>query len=283
MKKPARSSELKGVYIDEGVIINGPDSAKKLFAGAGEFHLNSTPTTSYWWNLQESGWGVSTTRLRNFLFATVFTYDSKGMPLWYSITDCILVDDRCDGELHTKSINIQEGEQPSDITLSTQLTGSTGFSLDSPTTISMSLKAGGKQQEKKLELAQVDGSTPYSNLTGRWSDKDQHRNLVLIHQSATIFMIMFTYQSNGDPVWYVISNCVRDKSVCTGAVYKVTGVSPLTSAWDDSARLTRAVGEVKLDFSDSRQIKLHYSINDDNYISGESVLIRQGLLELVSN
>jgi hypothetical protein len=283
MKKPARSSELNSVYVDDGAIINGPDNAKRLFAGADEIHLISKPTTSYWWNLQESGWGVSTTRLRDFLFATIFTYNSKGMPYWYFVTDCILVEDRCDGEIQAKSLKVQEDEQTNDTSLTTRLIGSAGFSLDSPTTIIMSLEVEGMQQQKKLELAQIDGSTPYSNLTGRWSDEDQHRNLVIVQQSETIFMIMFTYQSNGEPVWYVISNCVPDESGCSGTVYKVTGVSPLTTAWDDSVRATRAVGEVKLDFSGSHQIKLRYSIDDNKHSSGESVLIRQGLLELVNN
>jgi hypothetical protein len=283
MKKPARTSELRGVYIDDGIIINGPDNGKKLFAGSDEVPLNSQPSTSYWWNQQESGWGVSTTRLRNFLFATIFTYDPEGMPIWYSITDCILNDDRCDGEVHVKSINTKNDEQASDLSLTSRLIGMAGLRQDSSTTISISLEVGGIQQQKRLELAQIDGSVPYSSLTGRWSDKEQRQNFVLVQQSETIFMIMFTYQSNGDPVWYVISNCVPDESGCSGTVYKVTGVTPLTSDWDDSARITRAVGEVKLSFTDFSQIKLLYSITDANHISGESVLIRQKLLELVKN
>jgi hypothetical protein len=35
-----------------------------------------------WWNRNESGWGVNITHQSNTLFATLFTYDSSGQPMW---------------------------------------------------------------------------------------------------------------------------------------------------------------------------------------------------------
>jgi hypothetical protein len=35
-----------------------------------------------WWNHSESGWGVNITHQSNTLFATLFTYDAAGQPMW---------------------------------------------------------------------------------------------------------------------------------------------------------------------------------------------------------
>jgi hypothetical protein len=35
-----------------------------------------------WWNRKESGWGVNVTHQGNTLFATLFTYDAAGQPMW---------------------------------------------------------------------------------------------------------------------------------------------------------------------------------------------------------
>ncbi|CAN5446827.1 hypothetical protein BH11PSE11_BH11PSE11_30970 [soil metagenome] len=35
-----------------------------------------------WWNPAESGWGVNVTHQDNTLFATLFTYDASGAPMW---------------------------------------------------------------------------------------------------------------------------------------------------------------------------------------------------------
>jgi hypothetical protein len=35
-----------------------------------------------WWNPSESGWGVNVTHQGSILFATLFTYDASGQPLW---------------------------------------------------------------------------------------------------------------------------------------------------------------------------------------------------------
>jgi hypothetical protein len=35
-----------------------------------------------WWNAAESGWGINITHQGDTLFATLFTYDAQGQPMW---------------------------------------------------------------------------------------------------------------------------------------------------------------------------------------------------------
>ena len=55
-------------------------------------HADLSTATNYqdiWWNApaeSESGWGVNLTEQSNIIFATWFTYDTNGNPLWLSAT-----------------------------------------------------------------------------------------------------------------------------------------------------------------------------------------------------
>ena len=39
-----------------------------------------------WWNAQESGWGINLAHQDDTIFATWFTYDTDGTPMWLSAT-----------------------------------------------------------------------------------------------------------------------------------------------------------------------------------------------------
>src|SRR4029077_19170889 len=41
-----------------------------------------TNHTALWWNAAESGWGINVNHQGNIVFATLFTYDDSGAPLW---------------------------------------------------------------------------------------------------------------------------------------------------------------------------------------------------------
>jgi hypothetical protein len=50
---------------------------------------NLAAATNYqdlWWNPAESGWGINLTQQGSTIFATWFTYDRDGKPLWLSVT-----------------------------------------------------------------------------------------------------------------------------------------------------------------------------------------------------
>ena len=50
---------------------------------------NLAAATNYqdlWWNPAESGWGINLTQQGNTIFATWFTYNQNGKPLWLTVT-----------------------------------------------------------------------------------------------------------------------------------------------------------------------------------------------------
>ncbi len=89
----------KGVFnytIDE---LNGSKSITKMIFAAG---TTSPPVdyTDLWWNANESGWGVSLTHQYGMIFASWYTYDNNGKPIWYVASSCPMVENGCTGTLY---------------------------------------------------------------------------------------------------------------------------------------------------------------------------------------
>lgn len=66
----------------------------------------SQPTTDYsalWWNENESGWGVALTQQYETIFATLYSYDASGNPVWYVASSCPLSGSGCTGDLYQVS------------------------------------------------------------------------------------------------------------------------------------------------------------------------------------
>lgn len=82
--------------------VNGVNGSKlvtrQLFATG-----SSLPTVDYsalWWNENESGWGIAITQQYGMIFATIYTYDASGNPVWYVASSCPLTGNSCTGDLY---------------------------------------------------------------------------------------------------------------------------------------------------------------------------------------
>lgn len=70
-----------------------------------QFFANGTtlPTINYsalWWNANEPGWGVAVTQQYGTIFATLYTYDTSGTPVWYVASNCPIIGKGCAGDLY---------------------------------------------------------------------------------------------------------------------------------------------------------------------------------------
>lgn len=72
--------------------------ARQIFATG-----SSQPTIDYsalWWNANESGWGIALTQQYGTIFATMYTYDAGGNPVWYVASNCAVSGAGCSGDLY---------------------------------------------------------------------------------------------------------------------------------------------------------------------------------------
>ena len=119
------------------------------------------------------------------------------------------------------------------------------------------------------------GATPptvdYTDLW--WNPNESGWGVTLTQQYGTIFVALYSYDSNGNPVWYVASNCPVIGSGCTGDLYQVTNGSPLTGVWNASNKVTNKVGTITFSFSDANTGTMNYSING---VTASRQISRQG-------
>ena len=91
------------------------------------------------------------------------------------------------------------------------------------------------------------------------------------HPSGVIFAAWFTYDSLGNPKWYVVSECRVVNAACSGTVYETTG-TPLGAPWNPARTTVRSVGSISLRFSGPTVAQMTYSVNG---VSGTKTIVRQ--------
>ena len=232
------------------------------------------PYSGLWWNANESGWGMSVTQHGNISFIAVFTYDQAGLPTWYVISNCPLSGNSCSGDLY----RVSGGTPPSVAwngsakvvtrvgsgTLSFTDTDNGRFAFD------INGVAGAKTITRQPIAA---GAVPTVDYTDLWWNPDESGwGIALTQQSNTIFAAWYAYNAQGNAIWYVASNCAVAGSVCSGSLYRVAGGSPPTVAWNGANLAVSAVGTININFADSANAVMNYSIDG---VAGRRNITRQ--------
>lgn len=60
----------------------------------------SVDYTDLWWNVAEDGWGIALTQQYGTIFASWYTYDSTGKPIWYVAANCPVTPTGCTSFLY---------------------------------------------------------------------------------------------------------------------------------------------------------------------------------------
>ncbi|CAN5257048.1 hypothetical protein BH11PSE11_BH11PSE11_15710 [soil metagenome] len=84
-------------YSVDGSSASRPIMRQVFAAGSAD------PVVDYsalWWNPAESGWGVALAQQYAMIFATMYTYDATGNPIWYVASSCPVVSNACSGDLY---------------------------------------------------------------------------------------------------------------------------------------------------------------------------------------
>lgn len=113
-------------------------------------------------------------------------------------------------------------------------------------------------------MSWVIDTTPTSptNVNGLWWNASESGwGLTVSQQGSTIFATLFTYDTAGNPYWYVASNCAISGDRCTGDLFRVRGGSPPTTGWNGSALTVGKVGTLTLTFTDVNTGSMSYSID----------------------
>lgn len=239
---------------------------------------DAPPYMSLWWNEAESGWGMSVTQHRNLsdmIFATIFTYNDHGQPVWYVISDCPVISGGCNGDIY----EVTGGTPPTvpwdgSSKMESKVGAGTLAFTDANNGIfnfTINGAAGSKLITRQI-FATGDTPPPVDYTDLWWNPSESGWGVSLTHQFGVIFATWFAYDASGKAVWYVVSNCAVAGSGCAGDLYRVTGGSPLTTTWNGSNLVLSAVGSVAFAFSDANNGLMSYTIDG---VAGSRAITRQ--------
>ncbi len=245
-------------------------------------------TPSYqglWWKDppgSESGWGVNLTHQGDILFATWFTYDAQGSPLWLVMPagerveeadgydygygyGATMPDPAYSGTLYRASGPAFDAAtfDPGRVVLSVVGEATFRFSAENRGMFSYTVNgvAGAKAITRQVfgplpacELGGAPGSSPnYQDLWWRSpAGSESGWGVNVAHQGDTLFATWFTYGADGRGTWFVMSNGARTgPSTYAGTLYRTTGPAFDASPWNPAAVTATAVGAATFSFADA--------------------------------
>ncbi len=105
---------------------------------------------------------------------------------------------------------------------------------------------------------------PPPNYTGMWWNPNESGwgSTITHHDPSNIaFVAVYTYNSTGQPVWYVISSCPVTNNGCTGTLYRVTGGTPPTLPWNGTNKVVSPVGTGTFNFTTADSGTFNFTID----------------------
>jgi hypothetical protein len=226
--------------------------------------------TDLWWNSAESGWGININHQGNTLFATLFTYDASGAPMWLVMSD---------------------GERQADGAYQGTLYRSTGPAFNAASFLGANVVAVGTMrlafagtaqgtltytfngtQVTKAITRQVFGTPPtctwsafdrstadnYQDLW--WNPNEPGWGMNITHQGTKVFATLFTYDTSNQGVWLVMSDGTKTADgQFSGPLYRTRGPAFNASPW--TATTPTQVGTMSFVFTNGNAGTITYTFN----------------------
>jgi len=270
----------------------GTNAATNYAGTTGSAGATTTPPTTLnfqalWWKSpanSEAGWGINITHQGDILFATWFTYDAGGNPLWLVMSNGAKV-----GDNHYAGALYQTTGAPFNNYDASRFqftpVGTADFTFSDANNGVFTYTFGGVTQSKAI-TRQVysspvstcaSGGTASFNFQDLWwnspANSEAGWGVNITHQGNILFATWFTYGADGKGVWYVVSNGARvpDSSTdiygmamytgytYTGPLYQTSG-APFSN-YDPSKFTFTQVGTATFDFSSPNLGTFTYTVN----------------------
>jgi len=228
--------------------------------------------TDLWWNPAESGWGINLNHQGNIVFATLFTYDARGAPMWLVMSGgARQADGSFEGALHRTS-GPAFNAQPWSPVAQTEV-GRMRIAFSGPAAGRLVYTVEGVEVAKDIERLRYSARTTTcswsafdrtfaTNFQDLWWNPDESGwGINLTHQGDTVFATLFTYGADRRGTWFVMSNGERVAGTrrYSGTLYRTTGPAFDARPWSTVTNV--AVGTMSVEFSDGNRGTLTYTVD----------------------
>jgi hypothetical protein len=239
----------------------------------------STNYTALWWNApahSESGWGMNFVQQGDTAFATLFTYDSSGTPMWLFMSGGTRqgTADTFSGPLYRATgpafftnpfPSIGLGNLTQVGTMTVAFSGANSGTLTygvNGVNVSKSITKQVYGAAAANCVSTTGGRASATNYQDLWwnspANSESGWGLNITHQGDTLFGTLFTYGSNNRDLWLVMSGGVRQPDGSYfGELYQIAGPPFNAQPWT-AVGITQ-VGTMRLRFSNGVTGTLEYT------------------------
>ncbi len=250
-------------------------------AGTGAYDLSLRADavgdnyTDLWWNPAESGWGLNVNHQGNVLFATLFTYDAGGAPMWLVMSDGEKQPDGAyAGPLYRATGPAFDAVPFGAVHLAAVGTMRLAFSGPDAGTLRYSYDGVTVEKPVTRQLfstppacswSAFDRSYAFNYQDLWWNPAEPGWGVNVTHQGDVLFATLFTYDASGRGLWLVMSDGKRTgPGNYSGALYQLRGPAFDASPWG-SVSLTQ-VGTMAFAFSGGNAGTMTYTVNGTHVV-----------------
>lgn len=242
------------------VTLNVASASSGAAAGIAKSGIN---VQGLWWQPSEAGWGVNFSEQGDSLFATWFTYDGQGRGQWLVMSG----GQRTGENAYSGALYRTTGpayDSPSFEASRVQYTqvGTAYFSFSDSDNGTFVATVNGTTTSKAIRRfifasaiptctrgAAGSYTTNFQDLWWRTGGSESGWGLNIAHQGSTLFAMLFTYDTDGNPMWIEGSKLEQvGDGTFSGEIDIVSG--PTSVASFDPSKVARApVGTMTLAFT----------------------------------
>jgi len=229
-----------------------------------------------WWIPSESGWGLTVFDQGNLLAPTWFTYDTDGEPTWFIVAGAF---PQADGSYAGEVLRLTgtpfaliDGAA----TQSATSAGSVSLTYAGEDALTFAYTVDGISQTKSLEKFSFGArgftcsTSPDSsradatNYTDLWTGAgvaDAGWGLTLFHVDELLVAIWYTYDDDGEAVFFVITTTLQPDGSFTGDVFRQHDGIPFSAIDGDlPSEGSDVIGTARFTFADGGNATFGYTI-----------------------
>lgn len=196
----------------------------------------------WWGGPDQDGWGLDVSRVDDRLFAALFIHDANDIPRWV-----VMPAGRWDpaqlayvGDLYVASGNPFNLGDPA---------GAAVLAFDDDSHGYLTYTLHGLQGMKTLSRFDAPGTSAAQHATGLWwTPALAGRGLSVRTVGDAVFATWYTYDMNGEPMWYDMPGGTWSGKTVTGSLYRMTG-TPWAGSHETKSLGAFTAGTATLDFS----------------------------------
>ena len=237
-----------------------------LLAFAGALRAGPLNYQDLWWGgPEENGWGLSISQQGTTLFIVLYVYDADGAPQWVVMPEARWNPDftAVTGPLYVPAGTPFSAYDASRLVVGAPV-GSASIEFAGTSAATLRYSVNGATGTKAIMRQAFGAGAPIGNYTDLWwgGVPQNGWGLSLTQQGPVVFGVWYTYDAQGRPRWFVMSDGrFTSPDTVSGTLYRTSG-SPWAGARYDAARLrVTAVGMLTVSFKDANNAAFKYVVD----------------------